>query len=80
LLKIKKEFGFSCNRFLRSAGGAAFVIRVRWWFYWNPLTVWSELDGSLNSQLANWVPYELPCVLSPDSVIAHIPCDGLPDV
>ena len=42
---LKKEFGFSCNRFLRSAGGSAFFISVRWWFYWNPLTVWSELPS-----------------------------------
>ena len=45
LALLKKVFGFSCNRFLRSAGGSAFFISVRWWFYWNPLTVWSELPS-----------------------------------
>ena len=45
LALLKKVFGFSCNRFLRSAGGSAFFIGVRWWFYWNPLTVWSELPS-----------------------------------
>jgi hypothetical protein len=52
LALLKKVFGFSCNRFLRSAGGSAFFISVRWWFYWNPLTVWSELPSPDDSAVA----------------------------